>query len=71
MRFSIYFNFEVEVEKFVYTRYCVWEIFKKLGLVKEALGELGDLTRACKYHYVASGSNLLNLREIFAACCVN
>lgn len=43
--FPIYFNFEFQIEKFVYTRYGIFKIFTKYGLVKEALGKLEDLTR--------------------------
>jgi len=41
---------------------------KKPGLENEALGKLGDLTPELLYHYVASGANSLNLKEILAAC---
>jgi hypothetical protein len=42
---AIYCNFKSETEKFVHTISGILENFKKPGLVKEALGKLGDLTR--------------------------
>jgi hypothetical protein len=37
-------NLTSKTENFVYTRYGILEIFKKPGLVDEALDELVDLT---------------------------
>jgi hypothetical protein len=37
-------NFLLKIESLVYPRYSILEIFKKLRLVKEALGELVEGT---------------------------
>jgi hypothetical protein len=37
-------NLTIKIENLVYTRCGILEIFKKTGLVKEALGILFDLT---------------------------
>ncbi len=50
IRFPIYMNLTSKTENLVYTRCGITEIFKKSGLVDEALGKLLDLTRLYLYH---------------------
>jgi len=57
--------FKSEDGKFADARYGIMEIFKKPGLVDEALGELVDLTPERLYHKCLLGNHIKSFK-IFA-----
>jgi len=55
--------FKSKTEKFADTRYGIMELFKKPGLVNEALGRLGDLTPEQLYHIYARVKRLKSYKN--------
>jgi len=64
LNYPIYCNLKPKIKKSIHTISGILANLENHGLVKESLGILLNLTRACIYHYVASGLNWLNLQSI-------